>query len=398
MPSIKSIENQIRSLLADQKSLVSDESRSWSQKRSEHDKRDADIKSLLEQHAALKAVDGDPFAGTHSGTDKLRSLKGIQAGIASQGFQPIMAPQLDVSDDDIKGLYEAAVSHKSLVINSKATTSASVPQSLVSDYKLSPVPVRREPTRVLSLIPTYGTEHPSVTWYSTTGTTAAAAVAEGGTKPTSSISYTANTTSVTKIAHVAEATDETLSDFPAFMGVLQQDMVDGLIIAENAELLTATVTGAHTFPGLLNVTGIQTFAKTTESNLDAISIVIDMLRVGSSYTVPDGIIMHPTTWGVIRRGKDSQNRYLLAPDPGQNVDPNIFGIPVVLTTQIPVGTVLVGDFANSTAAYVREGIRVETANQGEAQFKSNTTLIRAEERLLLTAPRPSGLVKLTAIA
>lgn len=400
MPSINQLEAQARALLKDQRTLVNDSTRIWSAKKAEFDKRDGDIKAVLDQHAALKSVDGDPFRASYaSGPGSTRTLKGIQAGIASQGYTPIPAPQLEISQQDTKELYEAAVSHKSFAVTSKATTSASVPQSLITDYKTNPVPFRREPTRVLSLIPVYGTEHPSVTWYSTTGAAAAAAaVAEGGTKPTSTIAYTANTTAVTKIAHVAEVTDETLNDFPAFIGVLEQDMVDGLILAENTEMLNATVTGAHNFPGLLNVSGIQTFARTTETNLDAVSIVVDMLRTGTSFTEPDGIVMHPTTWGVIRRGKDSQNRYLLAPDPGLSIDPNIWGIPVVLTTQIAVGTVLIGDFANSTAAYVRQGITVDVANQGSTQFTTNTTLVRAEERLLLTAPRPSGLVKLTAIA
>jgi HK97 family phage major capsid protein len=397
MPTLKSLEDQGKALLADQKKLVAD-TRPWPMKKAEFDKRDKDIKAVLDQFTALKSVDGDPFAATYAGPGKYRSLKGIQAGIASQGYLPIEAPQLEISHEDTRELYDAAVSHKSFAVTSKATTSSSVPQSLVTDYKLNPVPFRREPTRVLSLIPTYATEHPSVTWYSTTGTAAAAAVAEGGTKPTSTIAYTANTTSVTKIAHVAEVTDETLSDFPAFIGVLEQDMVDGLILTENAELMSATVTGAHNFPGLLNVSGILTAARTTETYLDAISAALDTLRVGTSFTHPDGIVMNPSTWGLISRSKDSQGRYLLNASPSNDTDPNIWGIPVVITTQMVAGTVLLGDFANSTAAYVRQGITVDVANQGTTQFTNNTTLVRAEERLLLTAPRPTGLLKLTNIS
>jgi Phage capsid family len=147
----------------------------------------------------------------------------------------------------------AAVSHKSLSVSTKATTdSSSIAPSLISDYRLPPVTALREPTRVLSLLPTFATQHPTVTWCSTTGTTAAAAVAEGGTKPTSTIAYTPNTGTVIKLAHVLEVTDETLQDFLSFLGLLQQDTANGLYKAENAELLNATVTGAHKFAGLLN--------------------------------------------------------------------------------------------------------------------------------------------------
>ncbi len=398
--SIKGLKAQGLALLDDQDRLIAD-SRPWSLKQAEYNKVGQDIKAVVSQVEALKAVDGDPFAGTYSDQARSgsRNLKGLHAGIASQGYAPMLPPQLELSADDVKDLHDAAISHKSLAVTTKATTSTSVPQSSITNYQLTAVPFRREPTRVLSLIPTYATPAPSVTWYSTTGTTAADAVAEGGVKPTSTISYTPNTTSVTKLAHVAEVTDETLSDWSGFLAVLESDMVDGLIKAENIELLTATVAGAHYFPGLLNTSGIlvgtavpATAAQT--DRLDAIGAAMDALRTGASFAEPDGIIMHPADWGTIKRNKDSQNRYLLS-DPGTATDPRIWGVPVVLTTTITQGTVLLGDFAGSTAAYVREGIRVDTTNQGENQFKGNTTLVRAEERLLLTVPRPSGLIKVT---
>jgi hypothetical protein len=56
-----------------------------------------------------------------------------------------------------------------------------------------------------------------------------------------------------------------------------------------------------------------------------------------------------------------------------------------------------GAFGESVAVYVREGIRVETANQGTTQFTTNTTLVRCEERLILTVPRPTGLLKVTGL-
>lgn len=72
-------------------------------------------------------------------------------------------------------------------------------------------------------------------------------------------------------------------------------------------------------------------------------------------------------------------------------------MPVVLTTQIAVGTALLGAFGASVAVYVREGIRVEVSNLGTTQFTNNTCLIRAEERLIQTVVRPTGLVKITGL-
>jgi HK97 family phage major capsid protein len=307
-------------------------------------------------------------------------------------------PQLDLAEKDIRDLHEAAMSHKSLSVSTKAATdSTTIIPAALPDFRLPPVTALREPTRVLSLLPTFATNNSSVEWFSTTGTTAAAAVAEGAAKPTSTIAYPAQTTSATKLAHVAEVTDETLRDFPAFMGVLETDMTAGLIKAENDELLNAAVAGAHKWPGLLAASGILTQAKGAESDLDTISMAFDALRVGASFVEPDGLAIHPTTWGIIRRLKDSQGRYYLTPDPTVDTNLTLWNVPVVLSTQIAVGTALLGAFAQSVAVYVREGIRVEVSNLGSTQFTNNTCLIRCEERLISTVVRPSGLCKITGL-
>jgi HK97 family phage major capsid protein len=401
--NLKQIENQTRALISDQRNLVDDDKRPWSTKRAEYDNRQKDIDALLEQYNGMKSVSGlgiDPWEMGSQASPGGRGgrLTGMAAGIAGKGYQPIPAPQLDLSDEQTRDLYDAAVGHKSLAIQSKAAdTTTNVTPAGIYDFRLPPVTMKREPTRVLSLLPTFATNHSTVEWFSTTGTAAAAAVAEGGAKPQSHIAYTPQVTSATKIAHYVEATDESFADFSGFLSVLEQDMVNGLIVAENNELLNATVAGASKFPGLLNISGILTQPKAADTALDAISKSFDALRNGTSFLEPDGIVMHPTDWGNIRRSKDAQNRYYIQPDVTAGATQSLWGVPLVLTTQIPVGTTLLGAFGESVAAYVREGIRVETANQGTAQFTTNTQLVRCEERLILTVPRPSGLVKVTGL-
>jgi HK97 family phage major capsid protein len=402
MPTIKALEDQYRALNEDQKKLVLDDSRPWAQKRTEWENRDKDMAAVLEQANALKAVDSSPFGelGSSQHGAQASTARGALAGLLAEGARACPTPQLDLDVKDAKELHEAAVSHRSLSVSAwkNATDTTSITPAAIPDYRLPPVTMRREPTRVLSLVPLVATDHPSVTWYTTTGTSSAAAVAEGGTKPTSTLSYTAVTSTVTKLAHVAEVTDETIKDFPAFLGALQADMFAGLVLVENNEVLNATVTGAHKFAGLLNVSGILTRARTTEPYFDAIELGLEDLRNGSAYTDPDGLVMHPSTWGLLRRQKDDNGQYYIQPNVTQAHSPNVWGVPVVLTTQIASGTVLMGDFGGSTVGYVREGIRIDVANQGENQFKNNTSLVRAEERILVTVPRPTGLLKLTGIS
>jgi hypothetical protein len=66
------------------------------------------------------------------------------------------------------------------------------------------------------------------------------------------------------------------------------------------------------------------------------------------------------------------------------------GIPVVQTTQTPVGKAVVANFAEGCLAYIVDSLRVDIDRGGEA-FKANLTVVRAEERLILTTPRPAAI-------
>src|SRR3954470_10526622 len=99
MPGIKQLEDQGRVLLAQQKSLVED-NRPWSEKRDEYDRIEADVKSILEQHTALKSVNRDPFgeARDDAATEpKVEAPKSIgEAFTSSKGFQHVIG-------SDVKG-------------------------------------------------------------------------------------------------------------------------------------------------------------------------------------------------------------------------------------------------------------------------------------------------------
>lgn len=399
MPTLTQLKTQGLALVDKQKALIQNDPRPWSQKKPEFDRIEADIQAIVTQVDRLKAVDGNPFERLLDDQNDWRSTAGKGALSRAYGItgKAIPTPSLVIDDDQARELYDAAKSARSLAVDLKTPTdSTSILPAGISGYRLPPLTMRREPTRVLELLPTVGTDRPVETYYTTTGTTAAAAVAEGGAKPQSSLSYTAATATMTKIAHYVSVTDETLSDFSGFMQALQSDMVAGLILKESTELLTATVTGAHKFAGLLPSAGI-TRAKDVEMGYDTIALAFDDLRNGTSYVEPDGIVMHPTDWGTLRRLKDDVGRYYIDPDPSQAAPLSLWGVPVKLTTGITQGTALVGSFAEGALAFIREGIRVEVANQGTTEFTTNTTLIRAEERLSLAVVRPTCFVKVTGL-
>ena len=94
--------------------------------------------------------------------------------------------------------------------------------------------------------------------------------------------------------------------------------------------------------GLLNVPGIQTYARGAETNFDAIFRAMALVQVtGRASTT--GILMHPTNWTTIRLAT-ANGLYIFGPPTDAGVA-RLWGVPVSVTDIIPAGTALVGDFA-----------------------------------------------------
>lgn len=131
--------------------------------------------------------------------------------------------------------------------------------------------------------------------------------------------------------------------------------------------------------------------------MDTIEQGIKDLHIGSSYCEPDSLILNPSDWSLIRRTKDSYGRYLLK-DPGQSEVSNLWGIPVVTTTQIATRTGVLANFQIAAQAYLRQGVAMEMTNSSGTDFESGRVKVRATERLTLGIARPSAINIITGIA
>jgi HK97 family phage major capsid protein len=190
-------------------------------------------------------------------------------------------------------------------------------------------------------------------------------------------------------------TDEALMDFPAFLQVLTAELLAGLINEENHQILLGNGT-APDLTGILNTAGILTRARSSDTQLDALLKAISDLRSGTSYADADGIVMNPADWTTVFLQKSTTNEYI-AGDPLNGASRTLWGIPLVVTTQITAGTALVASFQELGEVYLRMAPRIDVANQGTTQFINNTALVRCEERLALGVQRPTAAVKVTEL-
>lgn len=328
------------------------------------------------------ALDGDPGAFQKSFTSGRIPRFGLDGGTA-------------------KALHDAAV-HKSAIRLDLSMKSPMAPAAQLAPQMLPGlVSLAHEPARVLDHIPASSMAGPSIEFISHTSTTGGAGMVAAGTaKPEATLVTAQTILTARKIAVVASVVDESIADFAGFAGYVGTELQRLIVDVENDQVLNGSGTGENLL-GLLKQTGILTRAKGTDTALDAMEQAITDLRSGPAFCDADTIVLHPTTWSSMRRSKDTQGRYLLNADPSASEANSLWGIPVVVTTQIAAGTALVANLEQGAQAFQRQGFTIETTNSatigGADAFTSNLTVFRAEQRLALGSQRPAALCKVTGL-
>ena len=215
-------------------------------------------------------------------------------------------------------------------------------------------------------------------------------VVEGALKPESAMAFDMVTVASKVIAHWIPASRQILDDEPQLAGIIDTELRYGLALKEDQQLLYGSGTGANLLGMVTSSTAyVAPITVAGATMIDQIALAI--LQTGLADLPADGIVMHPSDWARMRLLKNTQGDYLLGA-PGANVEPRLFGLPVVLTTAMLVDKFLVGNFRAAATIYDRWTARVEVATEHADFFVRNLVAILAEERLALAIKRPAALV------
>lgn len=222
---------------------------------------------------------------------------------------------------------------------------------------------------------------------------APAVTAEGGEKPQVHFADpTPVTVALKKIAcHIREA-DEYIDDYPFLASAINGRLLYELGLVEQNTLVT----------DLLGTTGIQTgnyAANATATDIaEAILRAAMDVQLGSGFAA-DAIALNPADWYKLRVAKASgTGEYFGGGFFGAQNIPNLWGIPVCVTTAVAADTIIIGAFKTCGSVVQKGGVSVEATNTNEDDFVKNLMTIRAEERLALAIRRPAGFKKLTKSA
>ena len=218
---------------------------------------------------------------------------------------------------------------------------------------------------------------------------APAVTAEGAEKP--QIHFADPTPKPVSLAMIARHTtesDEYIDDYPFLASAINGRLIYELGLVEQNKLVT----------DLLATSGIQTGSITAAATYlevaDAILQAAMDVQQQSGFAA-DAIALNPADWFKLRTLKLTTNEYFGGgPFGAQNV-PNLWGIPVCVTTAIAANKFVIGAFKTCGSVVSKGGISVEATNSNEDDFVKNLMTIRAEERLALAVRRPAGFKVLT---
>jgi HK97 family phage major capsid protein len=184
----------------------------------------------------------------------------------------------------------------------------------------------------------------------------------------------------------------TLDDEPRMRGLLDRDMVDGVKMAEDDQLLWGDGVGDN-LTGLMNTTGIQEYDGLAADRQSA-QIRRAATRAILAYFQPNGVVMHPFDWENIELETDKNGAYTVAISVAVGGEKRVWRLKVTDSPAMNEGMALIGAFGTGAKLYDREQVNVQISTENRDMFERNAYTLRAEERMGLVVDRPESFVAL----
>jgi len=221
--------------------------------------------------------------------------------------------------------------------------------------------------------------------------TTAAMVAENAAIPETNLTFADATLTARKIAAIVRSSNEWLEDsVPDARQIIERDL-----LRELGRKLDEQFFGGNGTPpnmrGLLNQAGVTATAISAAISLDAIAQAIE--RMEAAGATPSAIFVGPAVWGAVRRLKDGDQRYMLAPDPSGEARKALFGVSVYVTPFLS-DAAIVADMSQ-VAVGVRDRVTLFFDQSRYAEY--DQSLVRLTARFDIGVLNPEGLEILTDI-
>lgn len=335
--------------------------------------------------------------------DKVQELEEKGVKVRGQPGEGKSFIDLVKGHDEYKGLQQKTVQRAEIEITkgdlaSMKETKVTSAGIVAPNYDPTIQPGIRQELRIRDLLTSIPVSGQQYTFFrELLHTRGAAPVAEGGTKPTSNVTFESVTDRVKKIAVWMPVTDEALDDVPQLLGYIRELLRYDLKLEEEAQILKGDGTGEN-LNGLMTQATAYSAALTKpgDTPIDIVRRAIYQVRKQSKLSA-DGVVMTELDWMNIELQKDAQNRYLFANLQGL-VTPVLWGRPVITSDSMDEGDAdtggefLVANFARAATLFDRMSFLFKMGLINDMFIKNERALL-VEERLGLGVRRREALVK-----
>lgn len=210
-------------------------------------------------------------------------------------------------------------------------------------------------------------------------------VAEGDIIPESDAALSELQISTHKIAVLSRMSREAAFHTGA-EDLISTSMARAVTVKGNNALLAhpAGPTGLLATPGLIDA-GVM-----ASTHLDVLSDAITEVEANGGAV--SHLLMDPRSWGQLRKLKTStDSAQLLLGSPAEQTDRRLFGVPVIVSPQVPEGSILVVDRENIVSS--TGPIRLDKST--DAFFDRDSVALRVTWRFGWGVIRPERLAKVT---
>jgi len=229
-----------------------------------------------------------------------------------------------------------------------------------------------------------------------TRTNAASPQVEGVAKAESTYKWESVSTPVRTIAHFFQVTTQALADIPWLRSEVDNELMYGLKLKEETELLAGDGLGSHISGIIPNATAYNTGLNVgSDTKLDKLRHAKYQSRL--ALYPPSGIVLHPKDMHDIEllkteEGGANKGLYIIG-DPKTGVTiKTIWDLPVIESDSMTIGTFLVGAFAAGAILFDRQQAVMDISFEHGTNFTENEATIRCEERVGLGIRRSGSFI------
>ena len=219
----------------------------------------------------------------------------------------------------------------------------------------------------------------------------AAETAEAAQKPETNLTFALVTNPIQTVAHWIKISRQLAKDAPALTAYINVRMMYGVNKRAEDQIIAGNGVDPN-ISGLL-ATGNFTAHGYTAAAIGTVNAKIKLVRriiadLATSDYPADLIMLNPSDWADIELYTTTYGEYVIG-DPQTLAQPMLWGLPVIVTNAIPLGTVIVMSSLAATV-YNREAVIIEMSESDADNFTKNLITIRAERRLALAVEIPAA--------